>query len=265
MQQHLHEQGPFAVLLGSMLILGSFINFNQTDSIVEPSSDWCKKNYSAVSSMPDGLGTMTILMTFVFPMTPLLLNSQAKAWNRFKFEMVKNHVVGQGSVFGMSEALRHILTVPEPTFLQKCNISVDDCNEKTELNMPQPLNPIVNKTFAFCNSSSDKIFDSLHHFPDNTCCLIGASIVSFLATLYFWNRANMSGKSIYDAHSLKQYILISSQLLFVGVVLCYLYFLYKSFDSVQIYGLLIGGIVQFMIICSTLPKHNNNNNDNFEM
>lgn len=260
--QHLTDQGPFAALLGSMLLLGSFINFNQTDTFVEPNKEWCKNNSELVlSNMPTGLGTMTIILTIVFPMAPLLLNSQAKTWNRFKFEMAKTHVVGQGSVFGMSEALRHILTIPEPSFLKKCNITIDECFVKTHLKVPQSL--INYNNVSFCNTSTDispnNLFDSLHHFPDNTCCLIGASIVSFLATLYFWNRANMNGKSIYEAHSIKQYILIVIQVLFVVIALSYLYFLYQSFDGVQLYGLFIGGFVQFMIICSTLQKQENVN------
>lgn len=264
MQQHLVDQGPFAALLGGMLLLGSFINLNQTDSIVDPNSAWCKNNTfnnnNNTEVVPHGLNTVTILLALLFPIAPVLINSQAKAWNRFKFEMVKTHVVGQGSVFGLSEALRHVLTVPEPLFLQKCNISVDECNVKTHLKIQQPLlKPDDN--VSFCNSSTtippNELFNSLHHFPDNTCCLIGASIVSFLATLYFWNRANMNGKSIYEADSLKQYLLIFFQVLFVGIVLCYLYFLYKSFDSVQLYGLFIGAFIQFMIICSTLPNQEN--------
>lgn len=252
------DQGPFALLLGTMLLLGSFINQNQTDNsvVVKPDKTWCKNISSATASkMPSGLSEITIAMTLIMPMAPILLNSQAKAWNKFKFEMVKTHAVGQGSVFGMSEAMRHFLILPEATFLQKCNISIEECNEKTMLKMPQPLAGNI----SFCNSKdSQQLFNSLHHFPDNVCGLIGASIVSFLATLYYWNRANMNGKSIYEADSIKQYVLIAFQVLFLCFVLSYLYHVYISFDGVQLYGLLIGGFIQFMIICSTLPKHDNN-------
>lgn len=253
LQQHLSNHGPFGAVLSVMVLLGCFVNYNQTDETVVPSESWCNKTSGVEAfSMPSGLNAVTIIMTLLLPITPLLINSQSKPWNRFKFEMLKTHVVGQGSVFGMAEVMRHVMTWPEPMFLTKCNITSEECNLKSHV---KQLPLFVPNNNSFCNvEPSTDIFDSLHHFPDKTCCLIGASVVSFFATLYLWSRANMSGKSIYEADASKKYFLIVLQTLFICCILAYLYFLYITFDAIQLYGILIGGFTQCMIIYATLPK-----------
>lgn len=262
LQQQLINQSPFAALFAGMVILGSVINYNATDSTVKPSESWCKNttiDELASLDMPTGLGAVTLAVTLVFPLVPILLNSKTKKWNEFKIDIVKCHVVGSGSVFGVSELLRHFLTMPEPTFLQKCNITVDDCNFKSRFKNV-PFSESSNASFCHPNIAvPTELFDSLHHFPDKTCCFIGASIVTFLSTLYFWNRINKKGKSIYDAHSFQKLTIILFQIVCVCLVLVYLYYLYTSFDDVQINGLFIGAILQFIIICSTLPKKENIN------
>ena len=88
-------------------------------------------------------------------------------------------------MFGVSELLRHFVTVPEPSFLQKCNITVEECHNKAQQFQQLPFSTTTNT--SYCRSeNTPELFNSLHHFPDKTCCIIGASIVTFLATLYFW-------------------------------------------------------------------------------
>lgn len=256
LEKQLVNHGPFAALFTGMIVIGSVVNKNTTDSIVQPNEKWCNKNIlqlqELISDMPAGLGVATIIVVLLFPLVPILINSQNKFWNAFKFEIVKCHIVGQGSAFGVSEMLRHFLTLPEPTFLNKCNITLEECANKT-YNFPSATN-----ITSFCHAeNSHELFNSLHHFPDNTCCFIGASIVTFLATLFYWNRVNRNGKSIYELHSVKQCGLIMLQIFCIILVMTYLYHLIYAFDSVQLIGLFIGAIVQLMIICSTLPKKEN--------
>jgi hypothetical protein len=256
LEQQLIQQSPFAILFGSMVLLGSLVNRNATESTVTPSQTWCTNTtqiQELISSMPTGLGIATIVVTIIFPIVPMMINSHTKMWSDFKINMLKCHIVGQGSVFGVSELLRHFITMPEPLFLQKCNISTDDCLLKSHVQNIPLLDPQSSE--SFCNTgTATSLFDSLHHFPDNICCLIGASIVTFLATLYFWNRINKKGKSVYDAHSFQQCFVIIVQILSVTLVFTYIFFLYKTFDNVQMYGIVIGGLIQLMIVCSTLPK-----------
>jgi hypothetical protein len=177
--------------------------------------------------------------------------------------MVKSHAMGQGSVFGASELLRHFVVAPEPMFLEKCNISLLECREKVLAEKIFSLDGNTNASFCHNNNNNNNftqlsvLFNSMHHFPDVVCCLIGASIVTFLANLYFWNRANTSGKSIYQASSITQNILILFQIACIVLFLAYLYNQYTSFDGMQLYGCLIGGFIQFMIICSTLLNKEN--------
>lgn len=277
LEQQVLNQSPFAVLFTSMVLIGTFVNKDQnnaTEEIVTPHENWCSNTSSSlqefISPMPKGLGIATIIVTIIFPILPILVNSQRKTWNSFKFNIIKCHVVGQGSVFGISELLRHFITVPEPLFLEKCNITMQDCLYKSKLNMQSSLSG-TNSSFCQTNSlltPDSDLFNSLHHFPDKTCCFIGASIVTFLTTLYFWNRINTKGKSIYNAHSCQQCFLILIQVVCVSLVFIYIYFLYHTFDNVQMYGIFIGGLLQLMIYSSTLPKNSNeidnisNNTDN---
>jgi len=249
----LSEQGPFAALLTGMMLLGSFVNMNATDNLIEPRESWCTR-VNLQNTIPTGFDVAAIVSSVVFPILPIVLNSQSKKWNDFKIEMIKSHAMGQGSVFGVSELLRHFVVVPEPTFLDKCNISLSECKEKTLSKSIALID--VNNTKSFCHFNNDtqlsQLFDSMHHFPDKISCLIGASLVTFLANLYFWNKANTKGKSIYEANAITQIILILIQIVCVVVFLTYLYMQYSQFDGIQLYGCLIGGVIQLMIIFTTL-------------
>lgn len=265
LQQQLVDHAPFAALFSGMVLVGSLINRNATDSVVQPSRSWCTNTSTTqqqleelVETMPVGLGAATIIVVIIFPIIPVIFNSQTKKWNDFKIEILKCHVMGQGSVFGVSEILRHLLTVPEPAFLHKCNITVEECSRKS-MAYQLPFNEPP-KNNSFCQAETlppTDLFNSLHHFPDNTCGVIGASIVTFLATLYFWSRINKNGKSIYDVNSFKKFVFIIIQLSCITLILFYLYELYHSLDSIQMLGLLIGALLQLLIILTSLPNKEN--------
>lgn len=262
LQQHLVNHGPMAALVSGMILVGSLVNKNATEPTIFPQESWCKNTSlqfeQLLTTMPSGLGAATIIVVIIFPIIPVLINSQTKKWNDFKVEILKCHVVGQGSAFGVSELLRHFLVSPEPTFLKKCNITIEECNSKSSSSHTFPFNEPLNDSFCHSNNvEPTDLFDSLHHFPDKTCCIIGASIVTFFATLYFWNKINRKGKSIYEAHSMQQCFLILIQAICVTLIFTYLYFLYNSFDGVQLYGLLIGAFLQILVVYTTLPQNEN--------
>jgi hypothetical protein len=248
-QQQFLNHGPMAVLVGSMVLVGSLVNQDATVSTLYPQENWCNNATAQlqhfITAMPKGLGAATIVVVVIFPLVPMLINSETKTWNDFKIDILKCHVVGQTSVFGVSELLRHFLVSPEPTFLKTCNITAEECIVKSH---------VSSANVSFCNTNATTLFDSLHHFPDKTCCIIGASIVTFLATLYYWNKINKNGKSIYEAHSFKQCFLIFVQILCLTLILTYMYFLYNTFDGVQLYGLIIGAILQCMVILSSIKR-----------
>ena len=255
MEEQLKKHGPFAMIIGVMGSLGLFINNNEgSNSTVFPTLNLCSNATLETmwSDLPKGLGPTTMALTLAFPIVPILINSKTK-WNEFKFDVVKSHAVGQSSVFGVSEVLRHVLTMPEHSFLSKCNISHMDCLAKNQF-QSLPLYSINNT--SFCNSNDSKVFDSLHHFPDLTCGFIGSSLVTFVATLYFWQNFNSKQKQLYEASSLQHVILIALHIATIILVLIYMYYLYKSFDFIQIVGFFIGAGIQFMIIKTTMTKNN---------
>lgn len=254
MEEQLRKHGPFAMIIGVMGSLGVFINSNEgSNSTVFPTLNLClNATKTIMSDLPQGLGPTTIALTLAFPVVPILINSKTK-WNEFKFDVVKSHVVGQSSVFGVSEVLRHVLTMPEQSFLSKCNISYMECLAKNQFSS-LPLYSTDNT--SFCNSNNTQIFDSLHHFPDLTCGFIGSSLVTFVATLYFWRHFNSKQKQLYEASSLQHVILIAIHVATIILILIYVYYLYKSYDYIQIVGFLIGGAIQFMIIKTTMAANN---------
>lgn len=257
MEEQLKKHGPFATVVGVMGLLGCFINMDGGNSTVTPTLNLCSNSSTSsfktlMTDLPQGLSTATLVLTLLFPIVPILINSKTK-WNDFKFDVVKCHVVGQSSVFGVSEVLRHVLTIPDGSFFTKCNITFDDCLAKNQF-QSLPLFAIDN--ISFCNLTSNTlpndVFNSLHHFPDLTCGIIGSSIVTFIATLYYWKKSNAKEKRLYQASSFQQIVLIGLQIATTLLILIYVYYLYKSVEFIQFFGFLIGGLVQFSIIKTTL-------------
>lgn len=260
MEEQFKKHGPFATIVGVMGLLGCFVNINEGNSTIVPTLNLCSnasiQSKTFMTDLPQGLSAATLVLTLVFPIVPILINSKTK-WNDFKFDVVKCHVVGQSSVFGVSEVLRHVLTMPDGSFLLKCNISISDCLAK---NQYKSLPLFTNGNTSFCNlnnnTSSTDVFNSLHHFPDLTCGIIGSSIVTFLATLYYWKKCNAKEKKLYQASSIQQVVLIGLQIAATLLVLIYVYYLYKSVDYIQFFGFVIGGAIQCFIIKTTLSVNN---------
>jgi RsiW-degrading membrane proteinase PrsW (M82 family) len=73
---------------------------------------------------------VTLFLSTVLPLLPLALNSKTN-WNSDKTEAVISHLIGQSATFGTTEFIRHFAIVPNPTFFERCNLSLNDCLAKS--------------------------------------------------------------------------------------------------------------------------------------
>ena len=105
--------------------------------------------------MPSGLAIATGAFCFIWPLLPLLLNSR-KHMNDVKLESIITHVLGQVSNFGIAEVFRTQIPLPEDLFLDKCNLSPDEClffsKEKIALPLFRP--PLYNASTPHTVSTS---------------------------------------------------------------------------------------------------------------
>lgn len=74
MQQLFTDHAPFTAILSAMVLLGTFVNYNQTDTTIVPKDMWCK-NQSSEITMPNGLNAATLAMSLIFPVAPHTIKS----------------------------------------------------------------------------------------------------------------------------------------------------------------------------------------------
>jgi len=256
METLIREHGPLGLLATAMIFTGGFINKNSTQDAI--SKSWCNNNVSMTTlkppftnQLPQGLEESVIVLSVIVPMLPLFLNH----FSDVNLEMFKTHVLGQSSSFGLSELMRHYTVMPEPMFLSRCNISNQECLLKTLQSNFTVLSP--NQTNSLCNRNftskiNQELFDSLHHFPDPLCAILGSSLTTIVCYLFFWHRLDKDKKSLFETASWKQMLMIIAQCLILFLVVFYCFYLYKKMDHVQIYGVLLGAFVQFCVTFSLM-------------
>lgn len=259
MDSLIKEHGPAGLLIAALVLTGSLVNNvdNKDDKSIKVHSHWCKQLNHSNLAMPNGITQVAIAASIILPLIPVFINSRF-TWNNEKTEIVKSHLVGQSASYGIAELSRHFIVFPEPAFFTKCNLTYAECKLKAQLNLPQYLSKI-NLTHALCPNSSSttsafELFDSLHHFPDKVCVLLGAGIISFVAAILHWHSINKSGKSVFDLPGPTKVFLVSAQILFAVVTLLYLFFLYKTLESANFVGLIVGATLQGIIVLSMLRK-----------
>jgi hypothetical protein len=295
------DHGPIGMFVIGMLLVGSLINkesINQsfaanTTGFPLPTQQWCSSSSSSNSNetnlplaallnsaniinnnnnnnnnknkMPYGFEETVLVLSVVLPMVPLAINRLNEKNNA---EMLKAHFAGQTSGYGLSQLLRHFIVYPETNFLNKCNISSQECLIKTaalaessnhvfNFFTPNDADIITNKTFHFCNRSLTpetwkELFDSMHHVPNSTCFQLGSSLVTMFAILFYWHRLNVKKESPYNTSASLQIAMICLQCILINALGLYSYYLYVSFDSIQIFGILLGAALQFCIIVAML-------------
>ena len=259
-EQQLKQHGLPSLLVTSMVLVGYIINNkNETTDGIGNNQDplWCDTfemlREVQVASMPQGFEEMTIVLSVVLPIVPVLVNS--RGLGNFKIEMLKSHFLGQSSSFGMSEIARHFATLPEAQFYKKCNLTFFDCKQKiNRLNLS-----IVSDDAdrSFCNTNTtDKVdlLNSLHHFPASSGTLVCAALASFIATLVFWHHINKHNKSLYNNSTVNKYFLLLCIATIVFVFLMYCMYLYKTFNTIELYAVFSGAFLQTLIIVTLLGQ-----------
>lgn len=252
MENLISQHGPIGAMALTMLITGNLVNLNATLTSVSPTL--CNSsNMNFTAKLPNGLEETVLALSVLVPIVPFILNKP----NDINVEMFKSHVLGQSSSFGLSEVIRHFTVMPEQTFLQKCNISHSECIKKSELSNITILSNV--KQNSLCNrnfTSSDTIdlFNSIHHFPNHTCVMLGSSLVTVICTILFWQRLSDKKISPYQNHSCTKLFFILVQTVIVFIIIYYCFILYKSLDSIQFIGFLLGVILQSCITLSLMKN-----------
>lgn len=214
-----------------------------------------------IPTMPRGLAETTAVFCFIWPLLPMLLNSR----NTFidaKREFVMSHVLGQTSNFGIAEVFRTQIALPEDLFLDKCNLTPEEClrlsQEKIALPLYEPQDSnhpsLCRGQFKAANNASHAayndrpiIYNSLHHYPDPVCMLFGSSLVSFIATIMHWGKLNPTQKKLYQTSATVRSILTVSDIAMLSSLLFYLYNLYVAYDLMQVLGIVVGIVLQLLI------------------
>ena len=253
----LKDHGPVGMLVVGMLLTGSLINNgNFPKDLSPPSQHWCNataKLQPALMSMPFGLEETVVVLSVVLPTLPLAFCKMSPT----NLEMLKAHFAGQTSSYGLSQVMRHFTVYPEPNFLEKCNITRQECVSRALLQEQQSLISKDNETDSFCNrtfnpATLQELFDSSHNIPNSTSAILGSSLVTLLAILFYWHRLN--GKSLSESDSCLQLFMVCLQSVLLIVLAMYCYYLYVSFESVQIFGLIFGAAIQFCIVVAMLRE-----------
>lgn len=255
-----HGVPSFIVII--MVAAGLCINTFVDNEQVQIDSSWCDAIDSlskvTIQDMPHGFQELTVVVSVVLPIVPILVNSKSDL-SDIKIETLKSHFLGQSSSFGLSEIARHFTVFPEASFFTKCNLSAVECRHKQMYASNLTLLAPDDASHSLCHvggnqTVGNELFNSLHHFPTSTGTLIGAGIVSFIASLMYWQRINKNNKTPYHNSPRRKYFLYICITLCVVVFLMYFIFLYKSFDSIQLYAVLSGGILQLLIILAMLRE-----------
>lgn len=225
-----------------------------------------------IPSMSVGLHTAMALLCFIWPILPLLLHINSRNINEAKLESIIAHILGQTTNFGVAEIFRTQIAYPEDLFLEKCNVSPEDClfMSQEKVSLPLYLPPVSATALAtvdnskpyrsFCKGQYYKItnttevyddgkiiYNSLHHFPDPVCFLLGASIVCFLTNMCQWRIINPKTKSMRDTTVTIRSILAISDIAIMATSIFYLYQLYITYDLLQLVGIFVGVLLQLMI------------------
>ena len=242
MQALVEQHGPTGIVALAMIFTGNFINHNGTLPPIQQM--WCSNNSTtSYSNMPTGFEQTIIAFSAALPVLPLLFNTLTDE----NVVMLKAHVAGQSSSFGLSEIMRHYIVYPEPSFLKTCNTTSKECFEKSNRTRAVLLSPNVTDTFL-CNRSFSpeavrELFDSVHHVPSHTCALLGSSLYSFFSIIFYWQKLNNNQETL-QTDSMLQVFLIAVQFVIIVTIALYMYYLYMAMDYIQTVGILFGAVLQ---------------------
>lgn len=271
---HIKNYGILGALAVVMATSGVLVHqLADKNPLVVPHADWCQRSVhypnnnataelaestkaltlTTTTTMPPGLAATTAVFCVLWPLLHMVLNSR-KSLNEAKLESIVSHLLGQSSNYGIAEIFRTQMVYPEHLFLDKCNLSPEECLELSQRNMPLPLyqTPAGAEEKALCrnttlSATNPLLYNSLHHYPDPVCMLFGSALVSFIASILHWRSLNPTQKKMYDTSANVRSVLMLSDLATITCVLFYLYHLYMAYDLQQLLGVLVGIVLQVMI------------------
>lgn len=244
-KQHLLKQhGLPSLFIGAMVLAGFLANSsNVTDSVVKMDVDCEMLQEAQVNDLPQGFEELTIVTSIVLPILPIVLDSRGINWGDFKIEMIKSHILGQSSSFGLLEISRHFATFPDATFFKLCNISYFECRQNVNASID-----------SFCKNTTSKfdLMSHFHHFPASSGTLVGAGMTSFIAILMYWHHITKHNKSLYHTSPQKKYFLYSCILIMFLVFFVYCIYMYKT---IELYAIVSGAFLQVLVILALLRQN----------
>lgn len=267
MEHIIKQHGPASLAILSLVLTGGLINHPPPNvNQVNVDHTWCKpwnnNNNTLMTDMPPAIGPLAITASIVLPLVPLVLNSKL-IWSDYKTEILKSHFLGQSASFGVAELFRHYATMPNQDFMQKCNVTFEQCETLSIAKLPLYFYPVLNETICKqSDSNKSEVFDNLHNFPNVTCSLLGASLVSFAIVILYWHNVNKQGKSIYQANSVLKILIVALQCLLVIILFMYLYYLYKKLEFMHLLSVFLGAGVQLFISVSMIRQEQNTVTEN---
>lgn len=258
-------------------------------NVSQPTQDKVKQHH-----IPDSLNQFTLATSILTPIIPVLANFKT-AWFKIniqelsnldlktlperlwpdsstfstrgdsnkwsKLSLLKVHVLGQATVYAVSEVLSHYLTNPNKAFWEKCNITRKECLRKAKLHsvyLMEPTQMKINFTrnLLFCpkannnNNTSDieELYKDLHYFPNLYCMLLGASAMTilFYVALYF---CRMETKEYFGMYSsFTRALVVLSVAIYLTLFIIYTFYLYKISQMIQLIAIFGGFFIQLFVL-----------------
>ena len=244
------KQSPLLGFVCVMIILGIFVNQfpNSQDQFVTVGKDVSCKN-DATNQTKDGIVNeyVSTVLVFLLPLFPLL----SPPFNKQKMQTAIGHLIGQTGSFGSSEVARHFIVSPQTTFLNKCNITQQEC--KTLENTTLLLRSNSSTTTSLCQNSDlpfSDIFNSLHGSPHVPSVMFGASMLAFIIAVKYRHQ-KQGGEEKEKKSPVFNYIfkaiLFTSCFVIVTFIVVDMYLKTSNFPSQIVASIVYGMFLQAMV------------------
>ena len=196
------------------LLLGSLINSDITSHLVRLDS-LLDCNASLPSQLPAAGGTLNqsefapgfaetaIFVAVATPLVPFILQPAfLDNWSQAKSHALGSHVLGQSTSFGFSELLRFLDLSPNDLFVQRCNLTAQECLAKKDKvlklfgSLSKSAAPLNSSSGALCSHPGvlpRQVYDSLHTFPNCLGSMLGSGLVSFILCALVWSKLKSGG------------------------------------------------------------------------
>ena len=221
-----------------MLIMGFMFHFQPKNDAILP-MERCHDMTLNYTHCPLGLKGLTLSLGLLMPVIPISMRTRLE-WHPDRDLGLVSHLLGQTTAFGISELVRFYHFYPAPYFLDRCNITLEECL----MVGCQPLNVSL-----FCpqpKMTFPHLQDLLHYNPDTLSAMLGAACVSFIFGTFFYmgNRVKWEGNGFGGS-----YIFLGGLALF-GITMTYFLCAYQLYQ-VTFLSFLWGALVQLVVASFT--------------